>query len=323
MENIIEFNNVSKSYKKRKKRVDALKKISFSVKPGELFGIIGENGAGKTTLLSILSTILRPSSGKVTMFGLDISKNRNLIRQRIGTLFQQNILDPQLTVKNTFLVFSKLKKLKKSESSKRIAELISFTGLEGKANTPVKSLSGGMVRKLYIALSVLARPEILMLDEPTNGLDPIFRNKIWEFLLKNKEKNQSIILSTHYMEEAEICSRIIVMKNGRIIAHGTPEELKNSVGLDIIRIGTKILDDKVKHFISTIEKKMIVKAKIEKNAEGILIDIPVKKAVKNISKVLEQCASSELDFKDIISMEIKKVDLNDVFIYYAKSRELE
>lgn len=193
-----------------------LKNLNLKVRYGEIFGILGHNGAGKTTLISILSTLLLPSEGTVKMNGFDLVKEPQKIRETIGVVFQNNVLDDELTVFDNLNFYSKLYKIK---DKNRIIDVIKFLGLKGKENIRYEELSFGMKRKLEIGKSFLHFPKILLLDEPTLGIDPKTRRKIWDHILYlNRNNRITVFLATNYIEEAKfLCHRIGVLKNGSLI----------------------------------------------------------------------------------------------------------
>ena len=205
----------------------AVNNISFQVSRGETFGILGENGAGKSTTMRIIACRSPVTSGEMLVEGMNGKNDEEKIRSILGIVPQENNLDPDLNVRENLLVYSKYFRLAKESAKSRTEELLDFIRLSEKSSAKVDHLSGGMKRRLIIARALLHRPKILLLDEPTTGLDPNVRQEIWEKLeeLRRKE-NLTIVLSTHYMEEAEkLCKRLIIMAQGKIIAEGIPGEL--------------------------------------------------------------------------------------------------
>lgn len=205
----------------------AVNGISFQVSQGETFGILGENGAGKSTTMRIIACRSPLTSGEMFVENLDIRNSGENVRSVLGVVPQENNLDPDLNVRENLLVYSRYHRLPKAYAISRTEELLSFIKLTEKATAKVDHLSGGMKRRLIIARALLHRPKILLLDEPTTGLDPQVRQDIWEKLEElRRTENLTIILSTHYMEEAEkLCQRIIILEKGKIIAQGVPAEL--------------------------------------------------------------------------------------------------
>lgn len=231
---LIEGNNICKHFDGLK----ALDNVSFFVKKGEITGFLGPNGAGKTTLIKLITCTSFKTSGKLTVFGLDTEIEQKNIKARIGLVPQDNNFDPDFTVYENLFVFSRYFGISKNEAEKRIEKLLNFVELKEKRNEKVTDLSGGMKRKLIIARSLINNPELIILDEPTTGLDPQARRKIWEMIEDLKKNGKTIILTTHYMEEAEkLCDRIYIMDSGKIITSGNPKELIiKHIGTDTVEI---------------------------------------------------------------------------------------
>jgi lipooligosaccharide transport system ATP-binding protein len=205
----------------------AVNDITFQVSPGETFGILGENGAGKSTTMRMIACRSPLTSGSLTVGGLDVKTDERLIRAKIGIVPQENNLDPDLKVLENLLVYSRYFRIPREKAEARSRELLDFIRVTEKAQAKIDALSGGMKRRLIIARALLHRPKILLLDEPTTGLDPGVRQEIWEKLEElRRDEGLTIVLSTHYMEEAEkLCHRLIMMSHGKIVAEGVPKEL--------------------------------------------------------------------------------------------------
>ncbi|WP_117161066.1 ATP-binding cassette domain-containing protein [Paraliobacillus sp. X-1268] len=235
MGNIVEV----KGLKKRYKDFEAVKGLDLQVAEGEIFGFLGPNGAGKSTTINMLSTITKPSEGVAKINGFDNVKEKNKVRESIGLIFQESTLDEKLTANENLMLHCKFYNVPKKLREERIKEVVKIVDLEDKRPNIVETFSGGMKRRLEIARGLLHYPRVLFLDEPTVGLDPQTRNHIWEYILKLKEiQGITIFLTTHYMDEAEICDRVAVMDGGQLIALDTPEQLKTNVGGDIIEVST-------------------------------------------------------------------------------------
>jgi ABC-2 type transport system ATP-binding protein len=216
----------------------AVDEISFNIGEGEFFGLLGANGAGKTTTVRMLATLLPPTSGTIEINGLALPKQSELVRHFIGYVPQALSSDGSLTGYENLLIFAKLVGLQRKEREEGINKMLSLMGLENVSKRLVREYSGGMIRKLEIAQTLLHHPKVLLLDEPTVGLDPIARHSVWDVLeTLRKEFNVTILLTTHYMDEAEIlCDRLAILEHGKIITLGTPEEI-------IAKANTTTLED--------------------------------------------------------------------------------
>ncbi|MCL2492730.1 MAG: ATP-binding cassette domain-containing protein [Clostridiales bacterium] len=237
MSAVIEVNNLVKQYKGAKE--PSVKGISFSADKGEFFAFLGPNGAGKTTTISILTTTLNKTSGEVRIAGYDTDKDARQVREHIGIIFQKSSLDPQLTAEENIRFHACLYgmygyrptfKLMPAEYRKRVLELADVVGIGDALFKPIKKLSGGMQRKLEIIRSLIHTPDVLFLDEPTQGLDAVSRRSLWEYI--NDVRNQygtTVFLTTHYIDEAENVDRVCIINHGEIAACSSPEELKQSL----------------------------------------------------------------------------------------------
>jgi lipooligosaccharide transport system ATP-binding protein len=200
--------------------------LNLQVEEGEVFGFLGPNGAGKTTTLKMIYGVCEPSAGQVRVFGLDIGENRRAVRSRLGVTLQDNVLIEALSPIENLRVFGRYHLLREPELSQRIDELIDFLELRSHADVPVVELSGGFQRRLAIAQSLMNRPELLILDEPTTGLDPAVRLALWSRVRELRQQGTSVLLTTHYMDEAErLCDRVAIMSEGRAVCEGSPREL--------------------------------------------------------------------------------------------------
>ena len=222
MEQIIEVNHLVKKFKD----VRAVNDISFGVRKGEFFGLLGPNGAGKTTTIRMLYGFSPPSNGSIRVFDLDITKEWRNIKARIGICQQENTLDPDLTVEQNLLIFAGYFYIPSKRAKERCSELLQFFALTHKKDARVMELSGGMARRLILARALINDPDLLILDEPTTGLDPQSRHQVWEKLEALKSKGLTVLLTTHYMEEAaRLCDRLVIVDHGKILVNGSPAEL--------------------------------------------------------------------------------------------------
>jgi ABC-2 type transport system ATP-binding protein len=244
---IIEVSDLIKRYKKAEK--NAVDGVSFYVDEGSFFSLLGPNGAGKTTTISILTTILSKTSGKLTIAGIDVDAQADQVRQQIGVIFQNPSLDVNLTAEENIRFHASLYNLFRympsyalmpADYKNKVQTLAEVVGLENDMSKPVKTLSGGMKRKLEIIRSLMHRPKVLFLDEPTTGLDPISRSNLWKYLQQIRtEQEITIFLTTHYLEEAEGSDYLAIIDDGKIIAKGTPKVIKSSLIKRFITLDAK------------------------------------------------------------------------------------
>jgi len=222
MGNIIDVQHLVKRYD----GFTAVDDLSFSVAPGEFFGLLGPNGAGKTTTIRTLYGFSPITEGRVQVFGQDIARDWRAIKARIGVCQQDNTLDPDLSVEKNLLIFAGYFSIPVPEARRRANELLAFFALNHKKDAKVMELSGGMARRLILARALINEPDLLILDEPTTGLDPQSRHQVWEKLESLKERGLTVLMTTHYMEEAaQLCDRLVIVDHGKILVDGTPEEL--------------------------------------------------------------------------------------------------
>lgn len=235
MTSVIEVKDLYRSFGE----IEAVRGISFEVSQGETFGFLGPNGAGKTTTIKILVTLLAPSAGDAWVGGYHVSRSAMEVRRCLGIVFQDPSLDEKLTAVENLRFHAQAYHLPKQIWEERISAVLSLVGLEERRKDLVHTFSGGMKRRLEIARGILHHPRILFLDEPTLGLDPQTRRKIWEYVKMLKEtQGVTIFMTTHYMEEAEHCDRIAIIDHGKLVILGAPDELKKKVGGDVVTIET-------------------------------------------------------------------------------------
>ncbi len=233
---VIEASNIVKRFGE----LEAVKGVSFTVKEGEIFGFLGPNGAGKTTTINILCTLLKPTAGQAKVNGHDVIKERSQVRQSIGLVFQEPALDDYLTAEQNLRFHGYAYGVPRNVLEPRLKELLEMMELWDRRKGKISTYSGGMKRRLEIARGLLHHPRVLFLDEPTLGLDPQTRRRIWDYIHDlRKRENLAIFMTTHYMDEAENCDRIAIIDYGRTVALDTLEKLKDGVGGDVISIKTE------------------------------------------------------------------------------------
>lgn len=286
---------------KRFGNITAVDDISFVVEEGTIFGFLGPNGAGKTTTISILCTLLSPTLGKAFLNGHDCDRQSSEVRKAIGIVFQDSSLDKDLTARENLIFHAYLYNVPRTERKERVEEALSFVELTERGDDLVKKFSGGMKRRLEVARGLIHRPRVLFLDEPTLGLDPQSRTNLWEFITELPRKhNVTIFMTTHYMEEAEVCDEIAIIDKGKIIASGTPGELKKTVGGDIIYL--KTTDNK--QAIEDIRRLLAVDVS-EKEGE---IYLSALKGDVCIPKIIRELGDK------VLSVRMQRPTLNDVFL---------
>lgn len=281
---------------KRYGQIQAIKEISFEVKKGEIFGIVGPNGAGKTTTIEIMEGLRIQDEGSVKIFGLDPLKDRDELKEIIGVQLQKTAIFDRIKVKEAISFFASL--YKKSQSSDYILKLFS---LEERKNSYIKHLSGGEHQRLSVALAFVNDPKILFLDEPTTGMDPNARRDMWDIIEMGRKEGKTMILTTHYMEEAEkLCDKVAIIDNGRIIAMDRPKELIRSLDAPK-RIEFKLRDEGNFEKIEKIEGIL----EIKKDGNELII------YTREPSKVLSEIFSDNLEIE---GLKVSDANLEDVFI---------
>ncbi len=281
--------------------VKAVNDISFTVEKGSLFAFLGINGAGKSTTINIICSILGKDSGKIHVNGYDIDTDSAKIRNEIGIVFQSSVLDLGLTVKQNLEIRASFYSMTKEEKKETVDNIIKLLELEPILNRPVRNLSGGQMRRVDIARAMVHKPKLLILDEPTTGLDPKTRLNVWALIDKiRKETGMTVFLTTHYLEEAEKASDVVIMDKGEIIAHGTPNELKNAYSHDNLVCYTN-RDNKFEAALS--EKGVRYLYNPERGAYEIVI--------KNSEEAKQLLKEFDAYTKDI---EIVKGNMDDVFL---------
>ena len=308
MKGIVKVDGLVKKYGD----LTAVNEVSFNINKGEVFALLGPNGAGKTTTIHVIATVLRPTSGNVFVGGYNVVSQADKVRRMIGIVFQDPSLDDQLTAYDNMYIHGRLYGLKGESLREKIMRLLEYVELKEYAWKKTKYFSGGMRRRLEIARSLLHEPELLILDEPTIGLDPQSRSRIWEYIRDLlKEYDMTVLMTTHYMDEAEeLASRIAIMDHGKIIAQGTSDELKSLIGEEVVHLK---VDGEASDLCDTLD--FVGECRVlGKNG----LELVVKNASRIIPLIFEK--TNGLGTR-ITEVSYKKPSLNDVFLYLT-GREL-
>ena len=295
----ISFQRVSKTYSTQQRSTDtvvhALDDVSFDIQAGEFFGLLGPNGAGKTSLISILAGLSRASSGQVLVHGSDVVADYAQARRRLGVVPQELVFDPFFTVREALRIQSGYFGIAKNDAW--IDELLHSLGLTDKANANMRVLSGGMKRRVLVAQALVHKPQVIVLDEPTAGVDVELRQTLWQFIAKLNKQGSTVLLTTHYLEEAEaLCSRIAMLKQGRVVALAQTSELLSAASSNVLRF--KIDSELPRHLAD------------QARITGRIVQFPAHNA-HEIEQYLAAVREAGLMAQDV---EIRKADLEDVFL---------
>lgn len=315
MADIITVNNLVEIYADGTKAVDD---ISFSVGEGEFFGFLGPNGAGKSTTIKILTTLLRKTSGTVTVAGYDLEKQAAEIRKVVGVQSQETTVDGDLTGRENIELQGHFHQMNGDEIKKRVNELLGLVGLEAAAEKRARNYSGGMKKRLDLATALVHKPKILFLDEPTTGLDPQSRVAIWSYLEKlNKEEGITIFLTTQYLEEADkLCHRLAIIDIGKIVASGSPVELKREIGADSIKLAIENCErdkPKAKELLKSLTGVTDV---VDAGTEECL-NVYAKNAGPLVADIVRAFDSSDIR---LLSLTFSSPSLDDVFLKHTGKR---
>lgn len=300
---------VTKGLTRKFDGLTAVNRVSLEVREGELFGLLGPNGAGKTTLIHMLCTILPPTEGTAKVAGFDIRRKPDSVRASIGIVFQDPSLDNRLTGRENLDFHGRVYGMSKTQREKRIGEVLNLVGLEDRANALVQTYSSGMRRRLEIARGLMHHPKIMFLDEPTLGLDPQTRRKIWEHIqVLNKQEKITILLTTHYMDEADyLCDRVGIIDHGKIIALGKPGKLKERLEGDIVSLEV----NQPKKYANIFRRSKHVK---EVKVVGDYLHLTVTGGEKTIPKLMGIVTGRG---DKVRSVGLRSPTLEDVFIRYT------
>ena len=280
----------------------ALNGISFDVRPAELFGLLGPNGSGKTTLFRILSTLMVPSAGAAQIAGLDVVREPAVLRRHIGVVFQAQSIDPKLTAYENLWHQGHLYGLRGPALKQRIEEILTRVGLLDRARDRVETFSGGMQRRIELAKGLLHHPQVLLLDEPTTGLDPGARRDLWQYLqILRDQEHVSVIVTTHLMEEAERCDRLAILNEGKLVAIGTPAELTREIGGDVVLLEARDPEKLAERIRSMFQVDAI--------AMGTHVRLEIENGHRFVPDVVEAFPG------EIQALSVSKPTLEDVFIH--------
>ena len=292
----VSFQDVSKVFSSSRGELRALDSVTFDIQPGEFFGLLGPNGAGKTTLISILAGLTRPTSGSVKVHGKDVQKDYQAARRQLGVVPQELVFDPFFSVREALRIQSGYFGI--TGNGAWIDELLEGLGLADKANANMRQLSGGMKRRVLIAQALVHKPPVIVLDEPTAGVDVELRQNLWQFVSGlNRSLGSTVLLTTHYLEEAEaLCGRIAMLKKGKVVALETTSELLQRASSNVLRFKT--------------DKPLPADLESLARVTGRVVQLPAHDALE-VERLLVRVRESGLNVQDI---EIRKADLEDVFL---------
>jgi ABC-2 type transport system ATP-binding protein len=291
-------------------RREALRGVSFNVRQNSIFGLLGPNGGGKTTLFRIICTLLKPDSGQARILGCELQEEPGRARSLIGVVFQSSSLDVHLTIHENLAYHGRFYGLKGRQLKERVEEGLARFGLADRKSELVGTLSGGLKRRLEVAKALLHKPRVLVLDEPTVGLDPRVRHELWRYLLQLKtEENMTVLITTHLLEEAERCDQLVILNEGKIVADGTPDSLKQNIGGDVVVIHSRTpetLKDRVEAVCG---------------CRSLLVDgtlrLETGRGHELVAQLMENFAG------DIDSVTVGRPTLEDVFIHETGHRFFE
>lgn len=298
----IQINNLTKTFGNQK----AVDNVSLNINRGEIFGLLGPNGAGKTTILRLLTTLSKPTHGTIKIFGHDIKKESALIRSLFGSTGQYASVDEDLSARENIMFFARLNGLSRKDAKKRCNELLNEFSLVSSANKTIPNFSGGMRRRLDLAISLITRPKLIFLDEPTTGLDPRTRTQMWQTIRNLVKEGSTIILTTQYLEEADmLADRIALIDHGKLISLGTPTELKQQVGRKTLHI--ELADISQMPTVSNIVTESLTEVPTILNR---ILDVPIHN-INEVTKIMNQLASKNIQ---ITTLNVAQPTLDDVFL---------
>ena len=312
MPSVIETVELRKSFTSRRKVVEAVQGIDLRVEAGEIFGFLGPNGAGKTTTLRMLATLLPPSSGHATVAGCDLLREPQRVRERIGYVSQSGGADTRATGRENLVLQARLYGLNKQTAVSRANDFIAALDLESFADRLAITYSGGQRRRLDLALGLVHGPALVFLDEPSTGLDPQSRARLWDEIRKLRQTGMTVFLTTHYLDEADaLCDRLAIIDYGRIVAEGTSDALKREIAGDVVTLGLDAADDAVSRAENLLEGQAYVR-RIEKGDAGIRLY--VERGEEALPLILRLIDGAGLILRTI---SLARPTLDDVFLEHT------
>lgn len=301
---MIELDRIGKTFGS----VAALRDVSFTVPTGTVCGLLGHNGAGKTTVVKILSTLLQPSSGRATVAGFDVASQPGQVRASIGVTGQDAALDPSLTGRENLVLFARLRGMARRQAIRRADELIEQFDLAHAADRPVTTYSGGMRRRVDIAVSLVVPPRVLFLDEPTTGLDPRSRRDVWNLVSSLAAQDVTVLLTTQYLEEADVLSdSIVIIDSGQVIANGTAENLKRRMGFSYCQVTPLQPED-----LSRVAQLVADMDGIEVDTDANTVSVPAPHGAATLTEILRRLEQYDIE---VIDISLRKPSLDEVFLH--------
>lgn len=309
--NIIEVKSLTKNYKD----IEAVKNLSFNVKEGEIYAFLGPNGAGKSTIIKVITSMIKATSGSIKINSEEVSNDNKNLKRILGVALQDNAIDPNLTGRELIFLQAQLFGFSRKNAKKRTQELVELMDMGDFADRKSGKYSGGMKRRLDLALTIVHNPKILFLDEPTVGLDPISREKIWEEILKlNRELNTTIFFSTQYLEEADkYAQKVCIIKNGKKIAEEKTDILKESFEKNVVQLIFKSKKDLLK-------AKFLLEKDYDLKETNNMLNIYAEKKENYLLKIIKKITEENIPFIDLT---INKTSLDDIFINLMKEKKEE
>ena len=303
---MIQTQDLRRTFTSRKGDIEAVRGVDLDVGEGRIFGFLGPNGAGKTTTLRMLATLLTPTSGEATVAGADLRRQPQQVRERIGYVPQGGSTDPAETGRGELVIQGRLSGMDKASAERRAREILATLDLEAAADRPTSTYSGGMKRRLDVGLGIVHRPAVLFLDEPTTGLDPQARARMWDEIRNLRGQGTTVFLTTHYLEEADaLADRLAIIDHGRIVAEGTADELKRQVAGDVVTLG---VNGKTESVLETVRTQPFVR---EASSEDGVVRLYVDRGETAVPQLLRVLDGAGLE---AASIALHRPSLDDVFL---------